>query len=316
MPLLCEFAITPEVFSMDSYESEHEFRLNLSILKDNLMDGGIVRNFRNGDWLKNISMENPSVHFKGKELVRKLEKQNRLKVYPKQIDVFEDIEASWIREAVSINEKYTPSGIICARDLDVEFLSNEHIKPIKELDKALWWKSSRQSIRLTRCMDSYIDNLNLLFSCVNSALFIDPYIDPTDIQYKHFFKLFELLARQELKPSLVQVHRLSSIGSGPSREPLSLENWKERFSKEWEEKLNNLGLRVDIFLWDEIHDRYFLSDLMGINLPYGFSTTSRKDSFTTWTKLEKDDINSIWKEFEPCSTGHVLQGKFTLGNYR
>ena len=33
------------------------------------------------------------------------------------------------------------------------------------------------------------------------------------------------------------------------------------------------GLSFEVFLWDDFHDRYLISDLVGILVPYGFDTT-------------------------------------------
>lgn len=60
------------------------------------------------------------------------------------------------------------------------------------------------------------------------------------------------------------------------------------------------GISVEVFLWDDIHDRYLITDLIGICLPYGFGTTKAPSAQTTWTRLGREDRDSVQRDFDPA----------------
>jgi hypothetical protein len=72
------------------------------------------------------------------------------------------------------------------------------------------------------------------------------------------------------------------------------------------------GLSFDVFLWDDFHDRYLISDLVGISVPHGFETTSAPNAVTTWTRLGRDDRDDILREFEPAFYRHILRHRFRI----
>jgi hypothetical protein len=71
--------------------------------------------------------------------------------------------------------------------------------------------------------------------------------------------------------------------------------------------LANAGAGLSV--WDEVHDRYLITDLVGISLPYGFGTTKAPNAQTTWTRLGRDDRDSVQREFDP-SRSFVSSGRF------
>jgi hypothetical protein len=77
--MLCEFAITPEVFKMhgDNLHPDAHDAL-LQQLKDLLLETAVVRDLRSGDWSKLLSTllqsEHPQgLHQRAKELFKKTE---------------------------------------------------------------------------------------------------------------------------------------------------------------------------------------------------------------------------------------------------
>ncbi len=58
--------------------------------------------------------------------------------------------------------------------------------------------------------------------------------------------------------------------------------------------LKNLNIKV--FIWDEFHDRYLISNLMGVSVPYGFDTTKKSEA-TRWSMLTPQDADDVRQEF-------------------
>lgn len=71
-------------------------------------------------------------------------------------------------------------------------------------------------------------------------------------------------------------------------------------------------MTFQVFLWDDLHDRYLISDLLGINLPYGFDTTTDSTSVTTWSRLGRVERDDVQREFDRASNRHTLRHAFTV----
>ena len=90
------------------------------------------------------------------------------------------------------------------------------------------------------------------------------------------------------------------------------EEWKRRFYTAWENDLKNLSLKIEVYIWDDFHDRYLISNLIGILCPNGFDITTNVNDRTTWTKLGKVDKDDVQREFDPASNKHQLKYKFQI----
>ena len=73
------------------------------------------------------------------------------------------------------------------------------------------------------------------------------------------------------------------------------------------------GLSFEVFLWDNFHDRYLISDLVGILVPHGFGTTTAPAALTTWSRLGRPQRDDVQREFDPASRRHALTHRFTVG---
>ena len=76
--------------------------------------------------------------------------------------------------------------------------------------------------------------------------------------------------------------------------------------------LRAADLKAEVFVWDDFHDRYLISNLVGISLPNGFDTTGNPNSVTRWTRLGRTDSDDVLREFEPNNGRHTLRASFTI----
>jgi len=76
--------------------------------------------------------------------------------------------------------------------------------------------------------------------------------------------------------------------------------------------LNKVGLNVEVFIWDDFHDRHLISNLVGVGLQNGFDTTTNPNTLTTWNRLGRSDRDDIQREFDPASNRHFLKHRFTI----
>ena len=79
MALLAEYALTPDVFDSTSYSSDEVGRIQLQHLKEVLLSEGLVRDLRDGKWLALFADDGRPWHMRGKELLKKLVQQKRLR---------------------------------------------------------------------------------------------------------------------------------------------------------------------------------------------------------------------------------------------
>jgi hypothetical protein len=69
---------------------------------------------------------------------------------------------------------------------------------------------------------------------------------------------------------------------------------------------------VEVLIWDDFHDRYVISNLIGILLSNGFDTTANPASITSWTRLGREDRDDVQREFDPASKRHKLHARFVV----
>lgn len=133
----------------------------------------------------------------------------------------------------------------------------------------------------------------------NSLFFIDPYIDPSDHhQYGDLMKLIAGLGTRSVKP-LVEIHRVARHGGGSDKRP-QVKEVVAALTPAITAAARTAGLSMEVFLWDDFHDRYLIADLVGISLPYGFGTTTATNAQTIWTRLGRDDRDWVQREFDPA----------------
>jgi hypothetical protein len=72
------------------------------------------------------------------------------------------------------------------------------------------------------------------------------------------------------------------------------------------------GLQVEVFIWDDHHDRYLITDLIEIEMGNGYDTTANPNDVTTWSRLGRATRDDIQREFDPAANRHSLKHRFTV----
>ena len=311
MTLLAEYAITPDVFDCTSYNSDEICGLHLQIIKEALLQEGIVRNLRNGNWARLFSDNHRSWHLRSKELLKKLAVQNRLVMHPPVCPAEPTSDAEWCDEALASHDVTPLNGVIVTGCIADSYLGNTIVAPIHRLTSAPWWAQRSPSIRLRRTLVDYKAQLFHVLRHSNSIMFIDPHIDPSRPRYLSFIELVKSAGHRTPVPK-IEVHRVCYTGSGPSCQILNTADIKETFHRGLSETLTAANLAMEVFIWDDFHDRYLISNLVGIGLQNGFDTSKAASALSTWTRLGRNDRDDVQREFDPASKRHVLRGSFTI----
>jgi hypothetical protein len=312
MPLLADYALTPDVFDTTSYSSEEVCGLHLQSIREVLMTEGLVRDLRAGAWRGLFAKDARAWHQRGKELVKKLATQGRLIEYEAVQEAPPAEDCEWCEEALGSHARRPMTGgIIVTPSVKAEYASEALVASIDGLSKAPWWAGRSPSVRLERSLTAYRQNLDPILRCANSLLFVDPHLDPGRHQYREFVDLLVDAGNRRPVP-LIEIHRVCYEGSGPGRRILDIAELERGFRQALAARLAAAGLQATVFVWDDFHDRYLISNLMGITLPNGFDTTRDPRSVTTWTRLGRNERDDIQREFEEASRRHALRGRFTI----
>ena len=308
MPLLADYAITPDVFDLTSYSSEEIGRLHLREVGEVMRTEGVVRDLRSGEWRRLFASEVRPWHRTGKELLRKLAAQGRLIEFQPAWGAVPTDDAGWCAEALATHSMLPiTGGVIATKPVKDVYGSETLVARIDRLDSAAWWQNRSTSVRLPRTLTAYEQHLEPILRCANSLQFIDPYLDPTRLLYREFGDLLDGIGAP-----VIEIHRVCYSGTGSSRRILDLFEWEEHFRVGLDASLRSANLGAEIFIWDDFHDRYLISNLVGISLPNGFDTTSNPNDVTTWTRLGRDTRDDIQREFDPASGRHTLHGQFSI----
>ncbi len=156
-------------------------------------------------------------------------------------------------------------------------------------------------------------HLSLILRHANLLMFIDPHLDPSRAGYDEFIRLLLSAIRPGNCAPRIQIHRVSYVGHGPARRLLNQKEWQEAFES-LQPPLVSTGLSADVFIWDDFHDRYLLTNLIGILMGNGFDVSQASNAMTTWARLSRNDRWRVEREFDyPNNAFHQLHGKFTIG---
>lgn len=310
MALLAEYALTPDVFDTTAYSSEEVCGLHLQALKDVLLHEGLVRNLRGGQWARAFDDSSRPWHPRGKELLKKLRTQQRIVLADATRPTPPQTDAEWCLEALGSHASRSLAGVIAADATAASHAENATVSSVSRLANAPWWAARSPSLRLGRTLAAYNAALDTVLRHANSLVFIDPFIDPTkQHQYGDLMKILASLQDRSVKP-LIEIHRAAWYDGGHDKRPQVTE-LVAALQPSIQTVAKGTGISVEVFLWDNIHDRYLITDLIGISLPHGFGTTKAPDAQTTWNRLGRDDRDSVQREFDPAY--RQPRHRFTVG---
>ena len=307
-----EYALIPDIFNLSNYSSPDIFRHCLSPLKEVLLDYAVVRDMNNGDWSEYVNNNLTRWHPIAKELLNKINSQNRLRRINDFSGNHPADDFTWASKAVDSHQIENLDGIIISHQNAASFSENPLFSDVERLPNSTFWRQRSSSRRINKNMQDYLLCMHLILLCSNSLIFIDPHIDPSKNQYSHFADIFNYIASRPYKP-VIEVHRVGWYSKDRHGGPIWEDNaaWESTFRRRWESLLQSINVQVKVFIWNDFHDRYLISDLAGISVPYGFDT-SNQNITTTWSRLSRADRDDVQREFDPASGMHTLRHRFTI----
>ena len=314
MALLADYAITPDVFDVTSYPTEGECAARLETIREAMLTEGLVRDLRDGTWSGIFRGDARPWHRRGRELLKKMATQGRLLRFGPALPRRPADDVDWCAEALATDDRRPfHGGVIATESVKKAYAADPRVARIDRLSSARWWASRGPSVRLGRTAADYEKHLDLLLRFSNSLMFIDPHLDPGKRRYGHFGTLLQRAGNRVPAPR-IEIHRARYKGSGSGRQPTEGDPkyFRRVFRDALARPLRAVGLAVEVFIWHDFHDRYLLSNLVGISLPNGFDVSGAARASTTWTRLGRRDRDDVQREFDPGAGRPGLLDRFDV----
>ena len=316
MALFSEYAVTPDVFNESCYDSPALCDTYLRQLQQVFFTEGLVRDLRNGEWEAFFSTHARPWHARIKHILKNLTVKGRLVPGDPALNHTPQTDREWCNEALASHQTTPLNGIIVSDAIERTYRKNQLVESVSRLSQSTcaWWDPTNSSLRLNRTIQDYKDALKLILRHAKSIMFIDPYIDPSQRNYADFIQLLEAIDNrpsQSPRP-LVEIHRKSLRVSGKNAPLWDQQDMENTFRNEFGPVLSQSNLKAEVFIWDDFHDRYLISNLGGILVPYGFDTSSKPDDLTTWSRLGRSDRDDVQREFARESNKHKLHFDFMI----
>ena len=305
--LLSDISLSPQVFDGKSYGVPHIGSENLRFIKEQLRDYSIVRDLRDGDWSKAVLDIDSDLSQKTKELMKNLRIHKRLVKFPAELDDVPVSEFDWCKEALASHNSSSLDGIIVTKNEFPRLKDCPKVARIDRVEQKDWW--NKPSVQFQKSIDNYQEKLKNLFRYSNSLMFIDPYLNPSRFQYKDFFHLLlEQITSRNLQPR-IELHRKCVDSENPSSKA---SHWEAVFRNALVEKCHKAGVKLYVYIWDDFHDRFIISDLLGILMGSGFDTNSNPASTVMLSRLSREVRDKVQKEFDKACAKHNLLLEFEI----
>jgi hypothetical protein len=308
--MLTEYALIPDVFDPGNYASVEACDKHLRELKEGIISRGLVRNLHVGGWWNFVEKHRDRWHMRGKELLKKLKQQGRLCTSLPCSEELPENASAWCAEALASHEQVPLHGIISDETTAAECAPNKLVAPMSKLTEQAWWMGGKNSIELKRTTHDYLEALGPTLRHSNSIWFIDPHLDPTRDGYRCFTELLRVCGSRS-PAARIQIHRVCYSGSGRERQTITNADWENRFRSVLRPVVSEADLLVEVFVWDDFHDRYLISNLIGILMPNGFDTEATQ-AVTRWARLDRDHRDSVQREFDQPPQRHRLHHRFDI----
>jgi hypothetical protein len=305
--MLQEFAFSPDVFFPDAFgvraangeliAAENHGHLALAALWKGIERFGVIRNLGAGLWAKTLDIRQEELHVRSREVLKKLRSDGRIVSAGVYSFITPTYEMDWLDEALASHKAdpeishFFGTDFFCESIKAVEY--QQLPKGISKIPFCAPFSGGGCSIKVERNLAAYISALRPLIKYSRSLMFVDPYLDLNAPNYQDFLGLLREIAL--INPGVaIELHR--QIKPAHGEQIISPAIWKQRFENTIASDPFINNLKIKVFIWDEFHDRYLISNLMGISVPYGFDTTKKREA-TRWSMLSPQDSDDVRQEF-------------------
>jgi len=309
--MLEEYALVPDIFDPAAYSKPDYADMCLAHLKEPLLREALVRDLCDGEWSRYCLANSAGMHRLTGELLRKLQSKNRLCRCSRCGNTTPSKATDWCQEAIDSQANEPLSGVIAGNVTKQQFQNESVVCSIEKLSGASWYQNRGSSRTVDRKTAEYLGLLDRILRQANSLMFIDPYLDPTQNGYRDFHNLLLPLRSRNPAP-VIELHRSFCLGGGSARVFPTQAEWESRFAP-LDTQLKRVGITAEVFLWQVFHDRYLVTDIIGLTVGAGFGITTHPDDVTTWARLGLKDRDDVQRKYDPAARANELKHRFGIG---
>lgn len=316
--MLHEIAITPSVFYSETYAHPEVCDAQMQGIRDPLLELLLVRDLHGGDWLSELRSRFSTMSRPAKELVKKCILRGRFRVAPAANIVRPATPFEWCDEALASHMQAPLAGVLACPPVKAAQHDNALIASVASRAASPWWQNCVQSChpdgpRVPRTTAAYLDRLGNILRNASHIIFADPHLDPERAGYATFVELLEATGRSAGPKPLVEIHRVRYEGSGPNKQLKDQGYWERCFRNSLDVRLSAAGVTVEVFIWQDEHDRHLISNLLGLHVGNGFDTTAAVGAVTTWTRLTSREREKVQRFYDPQVNCAALFHRFKIG---
>lgn len=310
--LLPEFAILPDVFLKSGHDEVS--RLRLKILGNIVLRDAAVRDLRDGQWKKLLWNQRGTMSLSAQKLVKILCGGRSLSSALPALPSSPSSEEEWCDEAIASAQVRALTAIICSPNLDKAHQQQSSVYPLDTLGETDLGQIATASVQTLFRIGEYIEHIGAILSTARRLCFIDPYIDPEHRDYGEFLELLRHAGKRHPAPKL-EIHRKCSYKrkTDAKEGPLTDTNaWKKIFDSR-DRSLKTEGIVAEVFIWDDFKERYLISELVGLLVGKGFKINKDPNAKNTWSRLSRENAQSVDREFGDNSPVHGQPLRFEIG---
>lgn len=313
LPVLYEFAMTPDLFDASVANSDGRASIILVELLRGIAENGLLANLHKDRWLRHAKEErtttlSPALKDKVLTCLSVLHDRHRLVRHPKRMAGDPGNDTEWLNLAFDSHDRIPFHAIVlsqpliegCDRKCDalVEFFGS--------LDSAQWNGRRKRTLSLTKSAADYRAALAPILRHPKSLALIDPWLNSHESRYFDTVTICSNVLGQRGHTRLqgrIDIHAEAGKQKPDGRTVAD-------HLAAWEPKLRPLiaenGHCFRMFLWESLpgsesmHDRFILTDQCGISAPGGLDCRSHSHANSTdWSLLDDDVRIHRWAEYDP-----------------
>ena len=133
----------------------------------------------------------------------------------------------------------------------------------------------------------------------------DPHVDPSRPRYQNFIQL--LLAARRAPATRLEIHRCCYEGPPGNRTVFTGANQavlEQRFRNAWGATLQAAGVSASVYVWPDIHDRFLISNLIGLNVSNRFDESADPTDSMWLTRLSRQDADGVQRDHDIAFNRH------------
>ena len=79
---------------------------------------------------------------------------------------------------------------------------------------------------------------------------------------------------------------------------------EQRFRNAWGATLQAAGMSAFVYVWPDIHDRYLISNLIGLSVTDGFDESGDPTDTMMFGRLSRDDADRVQRDHDIAFSRH------------